>query len=114
MFGAALEQISRPMTSAPAAASAAQIARPIPRAAPVTSADFPSKLKATCGVLSPTSAFASPGADIARAAADAPTNAPADVASIFRRDIARGLVLAADDELCVFILKKRSAKEHRF
>src|SRR5882762_9459471 len=47
--------MSSPITSAPAAASAAQTACPIPRAAPVTRADLPSRLKFTCGALSPIS-----------------------------------------------------------
>src|SRR5258707_12465024 len=47
--------MSSPITSAPAAASAAQTACPIPRAAPVTRADLPSRLKFTCGTLSPMS-----------------------------------------------------------
>src|SRR5436190_17923597 len=96
MFGAATAQISSPMTSEPAAARAVQIARPMPRAAPVTSAAFPCKLKFVCGVLSPMSACSV--GDMARAIVEAPTTAPADVASIFRRDIARGFVLLSEDE----------------
>src|SRR4029077_11560203 len=47
--------MSSPITSAPAAASAAETACPIPRAAPVTRADLPSRLKFACGALSPIS-----------------------------------------------------------
>ena len=44
---------------------------------------------------------------------EAPRSAPADVASIFRRDMARGRGLpVADDELCVFIRMERAPNDY--
>jgi hypothetical protein len=67
------------------------MACPMPRAAPVTRADLPSRLKFTCGVLSPMSS--DEVATFIFCRMEIPPSAAAEIASIRRRDISGIVVL---------------------
>jgi hypothetical protein len=71
------------MMSAPALAKATAMARPIPRAAPVTIADFPLRLKFVFGAVSLT--LDSSPLTRRKPRVAAPTTAAAEVERIFRR-----------------------------